>query len=90
MKLNIMAFALTCGIIWGLGLFLITWWIIMFEGASGDPTLIGLVYRGYEISPTGSIIGLAWGFVDGWVGGVVFVWLYNRLVSTMSKEGSAA
>ena len=30
MKLNIKAFALTRGLIWGIGLFLLTWWIIVF------------------------------------------------------------
>ena len=35
MKLNVKAFALTCGIVWGLSLFLLTWWIIMFEGVTG-------------------------------------------------------
>ena len=44
MKLNVKAFSLTCGIVWGFGLFLLTWWIIAFEGATGEPTLIGLLY----------------------------------------------
>jgi hypothetical protein len=85
MKLNVKAFALTAAILCGLGLFLLTWWIILFEGASGDKTLIGLVYRGYSISPLGSLIGLAWGFVDGLIGGVIFAWLYNLLVPGSSK-----
>jgi hypothetical protein len=83
MLLNIRAFALTCGIIWGLGLFLITWWIIAFEGATGDRTLIGMIYRGYEISPLGSVFGLAWAFVDGVIGGAVFAWLYNLLAARL-------
>jgi hypothetical protein len=37
MKLNIKAFSLACGIIWGLGLFCLTWWIIAFEGLQGNP-----------------------------------------------------
>lgn len=79
MKFDVKAFALACGIIWGLSLFLLTWWVIAFEGASGNTTPIGLVYRGYAISPAGSVIGLAWGFLDGVIGGAVFAWLYNRL-----------
>ena len=79
MKINITAFALTCGIFWGIGLFLITWWIILFEGASGTTTLIGRVYLGYSISPMGSIIGLIWAFFDGIIGGAIFAWLYNLL-----------
>ena len=50
-----------------------------FGGATGEPTLIGRVYIGYAISPLGSVIGLAYGFVDGWIGGAIFAWLYNRL-----------
>ncbi|RME35057.1 MAG: hypothetical protein D6786_03100 [Gammaproteobacteria bacterium] len=79
MKLDIRAFALACGILWGLGLFLLTWWIIAFDGATGEVTLIGRLYRGYTISPTGSVVGLVWGFFDGLIGGALFAWLYNRL-----------
>ncbi|MCD4676238.1 MAG: hypothetical protein K8S18_09635 [Desulfobacula sp.] len=59
MKLNVKAFALTCALVWGIGLFLLTWWIIAFDGATGEITFIGRLYRGYSISPIGSIIGLA-------------------------------
>ena len=79
MKLNVKAFALACGIIWGVGLFLLTWWIIMFDGATGEPTLIGRLYRGYTISPLGSVIGLVWAFFDALIGGAIFAWLYNLL-----------
>ena len=78
MKLNIKAFALTCGIIWGLGLFLLTWWIIAFDG-SGGSTIIARLYRGYTITPIGSVIGLIWAFFDGLIGGAIFAWLYNKI-----------
>jgi hypothetical protein len=79
MKLNIKAFSLACGLIWGVGLFLLTWWIIAFDGPTREVTLIGRVYRGYTISPGGSIFGLVWGFVDGLIGGAVFAWVYNLI-----------
>lgn len=79
MKLNVKAFALAMGLIWGFGLFALTWWIILFDGVTGEVTLIGRVYRGYTITPIGSVIGLAYGFLDALVGGAVFAWLYNRL-----------
>ena len=86
MKLNVKAFAIAAALFWGLGLFMITWWIILFDGATGEMTLVGQVYRGYTISPIGSIIGLAWGFVDGLIGGAIFAWLYNVLVSRLSSQ----
>ena len=84
MKLNIKAFALTCGLIWGLGRLCLTWWIIAFEGATGDPTFIGRLYRGYSISPAGSIIGMLWAFADAAIGGAIFAWLYNALSTRMT------
>jgi hypothetical protein len=86
MKLNVKAFALACGIIWGLGLFGLTWWIIAFDGAAVERTLIGQCYRGYTISAAGSFIGLIWGLADGLVGGAVFAWLYNVIAGTASTE----
>ncbi len=81
MKLNVKAFAVTCGLVWGLGLFLLTWWIIAFEGATGDVTLLGRLYRGYSISPAGSFIGLVWALADGAIGGAIFAWLYNLIAT---------
>ncbi len=79
MKLNVKAFGLAFGLWWGLGLFLLTWWIILFEGATGEVTMIGQLYRGYSITPLGSLIGLGWAFADGLIGGLIFTWLYNQL-----------
>lgn len=82
MKLDVKAFALTCGLVWGFGLFLLTLWIVALEGppaANARPPFLGLIYRGYMLSIPGSFYGLVWGFADGAVGGAVFAWLYNRL-----------
>lgn len=88
MRLNVKAFGLTCGIIWGLGLFLLTWWIIAFEGATGDVTLIGRVYRGYNISPIGSFIGFIWALIDGLIAGAILALLYNFIAARISREAN--
>ena len=85
MRLNVKAFALVCGLVWGLGLFLLTWWIIAFEGATGDVTIIGRVYRGYSLTPAGSVAGLAWGFVDGVIFGAIFAGVYNLLARVVDE-----
>lgn len=79
MQLNAKAFAVACALVWGLGVFCLTWWIIAFDGATRDPTLLGRLYRGYNVSPMGSVIGLLWAFFDGLIGGAIFAWLYNLL-----------
>ena len=81
MKLNIKALAMTSALLWGFGLFFITWWIILFDGSTGEQLLIGRVYRGYCVSPIGSLVGLGWGLLDGFIGGLIFGWLYNKLVT---------
>lgn len=81
MKLNIQAFALASGLLWGVGLFTLTWWVLWLEGPSPTPTLLTRIYPGYNMTPVGSIIGLAWGFVDALIGGAVFAWFYNALCS---------
>jgi len=85
MKLNVGAFALTTGLMWGFGLFLLTWWIIAFDGITGEVTIIGKLYRGYSISPSGSIVGMIWAFSDGLIGGALFAWLYNLISSGKSE-----
>jgi hypothetical protein len=79
MKLNVLAFALACGLIWGFGVFCLPWWVMAFEGATRDPMVLGHIYRGFNISPLGSVIGLAYGTCDGFVGGALLAWLYNCL-----------
>lgn len=89
MKLNVKAFALTCGILWGLALLVLTWWVIAFGGATSETTFIGRVYIGYRISPVGSVIGLVWGLVDGLIGGAIFAWLYNLIAGCGAKAEAA-
>jgi hypothetical protein len=79
MKLDVKACGLTCGLLWGLGFFCVTWWIIAFDGPTGEVTFIGRIYQGYSISPSGSVVGLIWAFFDGLIGGAIFAGLYNRL-----------
>ena len=83
MKLNVKAFAIAVALVWGLGIFIGTWWIIFLDGASSDMNVLGHIYRGYTITPTGSVIGMLWGLVDGLIGGAIFAWLYNLIVARM-------
>ena len=92
MKLNVRALSLTLGIFFGASLFLFTWWVIAWEGATGEPTLIGKLYPGYSISAVGSFVGLAFATVDGLITGALFALLYNYLTARLgppaSREGA--
>jgi len=78
MRLNVRALALAGGIVWGLAIFLITYWFLVF--GHGGTTLFKLsnVYLGYSVTWYGAFVGLVWGFVDGFIGGALLAWLYNK------------
>jgi hypothetical protein len=88
MKLNVKSFSLACAILWGLGVLLGTWWIIILDGSTNEPTIVAKIYRGFNLSFTGSIIGLIWGFFDGLIGGAIFAWLYNILNKNKKPEAT--
>jgi hypothetical protein len=79
MKLNVKAFAIAAGLVWGFNWFVLTWWMILFEGITYEVTLIGRLYRGFSVSPIGSLAALFWGFVDGFLIGLLVSWIYNKI-----------
>ena len=82
-----LALARTTGLLWGFGLFFLTWWLLLWQPElAGQPRFIGLVYRGYTVSAIGSVIGLLWGFADMFVCGLLFGWLYNLFSRTKNDK----
>jgi len=86
MKLSVRSYAFTCAIILGVGIFLLTWWLIILYGSTGDTIILSTFYPGYNVTPLGSLIGLGYGIVDGLIIGAVFAWLYNLLLPKKSTE----
>lgn len=80
MRLNAKALGLALGILWGLSVFLATAWIIVIGSAGDTLAKLGAFYIGYEVSWTGAAIGLAYGFVDGLIGGLLLAWIYNAFL----------
>lgn len=84
-RLDSKAMGLGFALLLGLGLFLGTWWVILFQGVTYDSTVIGLFFRGYSISPVGSIAGLFWGLLGGFIAGLVFAWFYNTFAEARAE-----
>ena len=77
-KLDVRAFGLACGIMWG-AIMLILGFINTFcVWGTGIENVMATLYIGYKSTILGSIIGGIWGFVDAGVGGLVVAWLYNK------------
>ena len=85
MRLHVKPFAAAFSLVWGFSMSFIALWIWMFEGKKDKPIFMSSIYRGYRTGPIGSLIGLAWGLIDGLIGGAIFAWLYN-LLSSKSKQ----
>lgn len=90
MQLNVKAFALTCGLLWGLCVFLLTWWLIFFGGKTDVLEFLGNFYFGYSVTPSGSFIGLAWALPDGAIAGFLIATVYNFFVRRFTGRGDAS
>ena len=76
-KLDARAMALAVGILWSALIFLSAF-MAMFGWAVGLVDVMGGLYIGYQATFIGAIIGAIWAFIDGYVGGLIVVWLYNK------------
>jgi hypothetical protein len=76
-KLDARAMALAVGILWSALIFLSAF-MAMFGWAVGLVDVMGGLYIGYQATFIGAIIGAVWAFIDGYVGGLIVVWLYNK------------
>ena len=79
-KINVMGLALAFGISCGFyAIFIgVTAWI--FNWGNPIVAMLSSLYIGYKASLIGSIIGGLWAFVDGFIGGAIIAWLYNKFV----------
>ena len=87
-KVHALSLGLTLGIIWGLGMFL-TGLLATWCEAWGHKfvEVMGSIYIGFEPTYLGSVIGLAWGFVDAFIGGLIIAWIYNCFLRCCCKGG---
>jgi len=76
-KLDAMALALAGGILWGLTVFFTAILGMYWLGVEPLSHILSM-YPGYESTWTGAFIGLAFGFLDAFIGSYIFAWLYNK------------
>jgi len=78
MKISVKALALSMGIFWGFCLLISTLLAVYTGYLKETVSMMEGIYPYYSVTPMGSIAGLVWGFVDGFMVGLIFGWLYNR------------
>jgi len=74
--------ALVCAVIGGLGLFLMTAWLVIKGGprVGQHLSLLGQYLIGYSVTWTGSVVGLLYGALIGGIAGWIIARIYNGVV----------
>jgi len=80
--LNAKVLGLVLGILFGLGIFIATNWLVIKGGNVVGPHLglLSQYFIGYHVTFLGSFIGMAYGFAVGTLCGALIGWIYNRIV----------
>ena len=84
MKLNVTAFALAAGLLWGGAVLVVALANLAWPGyGRAFLELAASLYPGYHpgTGAGSAIVGALYGVVDGGIGGAVFAWLYNLLAT---------
>jgi hypothetical protein len=94
LRLNAKVMGLIFGILMGLAIFIATNWLIIKGGhinlrgeyvVGPHLKLLGQYFIGYRVSFLGSIIGFAYGFAIGTLGGALVGWIYNKIVDFRNR-----
>ncbi len=97
LRLNGSVLGLVFGILLGLIIFVATNWLVIKGGVTVGPHL-GLLsnfFIFYSVSFVGSLIGMIYGFVTGYLAGVfvtgylagvIVAWVYNGIVAMKSRR----
>ncbi len=87
-SLNARVQGIVTGLVVGLGIFIATNWLVLKGGDPVGPhlALLGQYFIGYRVTFVGSLIGLGYGFVTGFIGGYAVARIYNWLVDLRGKR----
>ena len=81
--LNTKILGLSLGLLFGIGMFIATNWLVLKDGEVVGPhlQLLSQYFIGYRVSFFGSLIGFAYGFAVGSLSGSLIGWIYNRITN---------
>ena len=77
MKLKVLPLALSLGVLSALGVFIMILLALYADYGLGCFALMADLYPYLELSLGGAFIGLAFGFIDGFIGGALIAFFYN-------------
>ena len=79
--LNARVAGLVLGLLFALGIFVATNWLVIKGGDRVGPhlQLLSQYFIGYRVTFFGSLIGAAYGFAVGTLSGAMIGWIYNKI-----------
>jgi hypothetical protein len=80
--------AVVCAIFGGLGLFIITVWLLLKGGQEIGPhlKLLSQYLIGYSVTWTGSLVGALYGILIGGISGWMIATIYNAIVGIRGRK----
>lgn len=96
-KLGVLAFSGSIGIVSAIGILFLGLMGHFFQWGLPVITLTSSIYKGFEPTIAGAIIGALWAFLDGVIWGALVAWFYNKCLCcpicrkncpSCSKEGN--
>ena len=72
-------FGFSVGAVFGLGMFTLVVSSIYIDWGTTLLEQVGTFYIGAEATWKGAIVALVWGFIEGFIGGYLIAWIYNKL-----------
>jgi hypothetical protein len=88
MKLRPIPLGVAAGILWGVTVMLLTWWLLAIGSPGTEIDALKAFYFGYTYSFGGGFVALLWGFVDGFVGGALLAMLYNAFLKIGARSAA--
>ena len=81
--LNAKVVGIVLGILFALGVFVATNWLVIKGGerVGQHLQLLSQYFIGYKVTFIGSLIGAAYGFALGTLCGALIGWIYNKIAS---------
>lgn len=80
-KFSILAFAMAGGVLWGIAVLLLGWAAWLSDLGEPMVAMLASIYLGYAPTFIGGFIGGIWGFIDAFIAGAIFAWIYNFVLA---------
>jgi len=79
LRLNGRAWGIACGLLFGVGLFVATNFLLIVGGKNVGQhlSLLSVYFPGYAVSFLGSVVGFVYAFVVGYATGRIICFVYN-------------